>query len=959
MEQIDHLTKLHKTKEHPMNKKFCFQLLINLSLGLSICVPCAGISIDPLKIDGDNYFFYPIDGEQPKTPSTLPVSNPPVNQTKETSPTLNSANSAPSTAITPANSISDPSTTPAASTPDAPAASPNLAAPDPEQNASPQTITPGAEPLPQAGATQLPVSPTLQGINPGAPATNAPASAPAPNLPPLNPPASDVQFIKSAVAPEADLKKTILINFNNIDIIEYIRFISRISGKNFVFDENELQFNVTIVSEEPTSLENIMTALLQELRIRDLSILEEGNNLIIHRNPKVNNISTIVDDDTDFSKPSRAQIITQVFRLNTVDAEKAAAVVKPLTSAAALIEVLKDTNHLIITDLAANLQQIGNLLRSIDSPKSGLVIGQYAIKQGIPDALIDLTQKIMQPIAGEQQITLISHPISNSIFIIATPYLVERTMSIMQYLDQTQGSTQILNFKDMKYQQGQNGKWALDPTSNWRYATKIKGDNSPNGSWALDGSGDWIFTPASGDGANSEAGGPAGGAANRQTPEGEWAKDADGNWMFELAPGKQINPAKVTRPNLENNDLPVGHIERTKFFIYKLNYRQASLIEQAIRKIGISLKLTNTNADLVAAIDSIQSIDATNSLIFTGTYSSIEKMKELIEEVDRPLRQVFLELLILEVSLADSMTFAVNWASGFGGGSSAGAQAFLSAGSPLAAAMGTTIAPNRPVASGLAASPGFSLGVLGQHLTRGGVLFNSIGALVSAIHNNSRQNVVLNPKILTEDNSPAEIFVGLNTQFPTQAIANNNGNILTQNFEYRDVGTRFKVTPLIGAGDMITLDIEEEKTAIIPNPNPNITTQQQNIVLGPSVSKSRTTTRVHMPDGYFLILSGQIEDVVTWTRNQIPCIGGIPIIGAAFGERRRSVTKTNLMLFIQPRIVDTYEQMQDLTKHQQDIWKQKNRLRKSWKYEAHEALDFLNLKDEFYPKYDTGDCECE
>src|SRR5262249_17777512 len=146
-------------------------------------------------------------------------------------------------------------------------------------------------------------------------------------------------------------------------------------------------------------------------------------------------------------------------------------------------------------------------------------------------------------------------------------------------------------------------------------------------------------------------------------------------------------------------------------------------------------------------------------------------------------------------------------------------------------------------------------------LTHGGVYFNSIGALVSAIHNLLGQNIVLNPKILTEDNSPAEIFVGFNIQFPTQAIANNNGNILSQNFEYRDVGTRFKVTPLIGEGRMITLDIEEEKTDIIPNPNPqaNVPTNQ---ILGPSLSKSKTTTRVHMPDGYFLVLSGQISDKI-------------------------------------------------------------------------------------------------
>ncbi len=694
-----------------------------------------------------------------------------------------------------------------------------------------------------------------------------------------------------------------------------------------------------------------MTALLQVLRIHGLALLEQGNNLIIHRNPAVNGISTVVDGITTAGGRRKAEIVTQVFSLNTVEASRAVEIIRPLVSQAALVETLENTNHLIITDLATNVEQIGKLLKSLDSPKGGLVIGQYVVKQGVPAALIDLTQKIMLPISQEQPLTMVGHASSNSIFIVATPYIVERALSVMQYLDQTQGTTQILNVQEMRYSSeggGGGGKWELDSQGNWRYNTGIKANNEvvPQGSWTLDSSGNWKFTP--------------GGAPGGRVPEGQWVKDSNGNWFFQLAPGKKIAPDRITRRDAGAIDLPVGHIERTKFSIFKLRYRQAYLIEQSLRRIGESLRLTNTNTDLVTAIDSLQAIEATNSLIFTGTGDSLAKLKELIEEIDKPLKQVFLELLILETTLNDSLNFGVNWGTRFGGGSSAGSQAFLSASSTLPGGLDTTVAPSLPNASGLARSAGYTLGVLGQHLTHGGVYFNSIGALVSAIHNDARQNIVLNPKILTEDNSPAEIFVGLNIQFPTQAIANNNGNILSQNYEYRDVGTRFKVTPLIGEGRMITLDIEEEKTDLIPNPNPN--NQQllpSNQVAGPSLSKSKTTTRVHMPDGYFLVLSGQIQDKITSTRNQIPCLGGIPVIGAAFSEQRRQTEKSNLMLFIRPLIIETDEEMHNITKHQQDIWKNKNRLKKSWKYETQEAVRFFNLKEELYPEYDLGEVDFE
>jgi len=771
------------------------------------------------------------------------------------------------------------------------------------------------------------------------------------------------------------LPKTILINFNNVNIIEYLRFISRISNKNFIFDESDLQFNVTIISEEPATIDNTMMALLQELRIHDLGLIEQGNNLIIHRNPKVNGISKIITEELSPEQIAKLQadIVTQVFRLNTVNVDKAANLIRPLTSSVALVEVLGDSNHLVVTDISSNVIQIGKLLKGIDSPQSGLIIGQYVVKQGVPDALINLTQQIMQPIALNQPLIMVSHVGSNSVFIVATPYLVDRTLSIMQYLDQTQGTTQIINLKEGFQTENPNGQWELDENGNWRYRVPgNKSETAPEGIWSLDQNGNWKFTPGATPSPEDRWIRDANGNWVRDTtgrggprhPDGQWVKDASGTWIFQLAPGKPIAPEKLTRREPTAANLPIGHIERTKFFIYRLHYRQASLIEQSLRRIGQSLQSTTTNADLVAAIDTIQSIEATNSLIFTGTSSSLDKLKELIQEVDRPLRQVFLELLILETSLTDSLSFGVNWGSNFGGGSSAGSQAFLSTGSPLLGALNTTVAPSLPVTTGntaLAATPGFNLGVLGQHLTHGGLRFNSIGALVTALHSDSRQNIILNPKILTEDNSPAEIFVGINTQFPTQAIANDNGNILTQNFQYLDVGVRFKVTPLIGESDLITLDIEEERTDIIPNPNPNIQqTQNQNIVVGPSTSKSKTTTRVHMPNGYFLVLSGQIEDKITYLRDQVPCLGGIPILGALFSDRTHMVQKTNLMLFIRPLIIDTYEEMHSITKHEQDIWKNKNCLKSSWKYETSEALDFLNIKDAFYPNYDSGaDCECE
>ena len=99
--------------------------------------------------------------------------------------------------------------------------------------------------------------------------------------------------------------KTILINFNNVSIGEYIRFISRISGKNFIFDEKDLDFNVTVVSEGPTTIQNVMITLLQELRAHGFNMMEEGNTIMIYKNDDVRNVSKVSINDVPPPRSSR------------------------------------------------------------------------------------------------------------------------------------------------------------------------------------------------------------------------------------------------------------------------------------------------------------------------------------------------------------------------------------------------------------------------------------------------------------------------------------------------------------------------------------------------------------------------------------------------------------------------------------------------------------------------------
>lgn len=783
--------------------------------------------------------------------------------------------------------------------------------------------TPGTSTLPELQPTStIPeASPTVR-TNPRAStervSTTSTTTTTTTTAEPPTPPAPTTSPTPIVVRPvpgdTVDNTRGILINFSNVSIVEFIRFISRASNKNFIFDEANLQFNVSIVSEEPTSLDNIMAALMQVLRVHGLSLIEQGNNILIHNNKAISQVSTVVSESLpqSFAQARDSEIITRVFRLNTLDPEKAAIIIAPLISEGALVEVLQDTSHIIVTDLSSNVSNIGQLLRSLDAPNSGLVMGQYVVVNALLDSLIDLAEKVMNPISEGKPLVFVAHPPSNSIFVVSTPFLVDRALAVLNTLDINVGATRIFGSESLKFSPADvRTPSTVSPTAAPRPTEFPRIPFVEN---------------------NGGIGGGFEGAGGPRGPGPSGVLESASPW---------------------SSGLPAGHIERTKFFIHKLRYRRGEQIVDALGRVGFSLMETgSSNIDLISTIQSIQWLEGSNSLVFSGTAVTIAKVRELIDEIDTPLRQVFVEMLILETTLDDSLNYGVNFGSRFATDTAAGAQAFLSRANTLSTALDGVvpgISPLNPVS--LARDLGYNLGIIGRTVSHCGTEFSSIGALINALHDKEKTEIIMNPRILVEDNATAEIFVGINTPFKTQSIANDQGSIITNNVEFRDVGTRMKITPLISNNDIITLDILEEVSSVADTTS--LTGALSTADLGPSTRTSKTTTKVHVPNKFFLVMSGMIQQEDRRRRSQVPCLGGVPILGGLFSEKRLGFRKRNLMIFIRPQIIDTDEDIDNVTRHQQDVYRNSGRTKKMWKYEVEEALDLLNIKEPDVSLHDT------
>ncbi len=211
--------------------------------------------------------------------------------------------------------------------------------------------------------------------------------------------------------------------------------MSKITGLNFIFSEQDLPFTVTIVSKDPVTPRNIMSTLIQLLRVHDLSILEQDGNLLITPSKTVNQIATIVSSDLPEGPNGPIPIVTRVFRINNANLTTVATIVRSMLSTSSKLEISPETNQMIVTDVTTNVDKISALLASIDAPHSPLDIESYEVKHASTLELIPLGMQLVEPFKEGNPLMLIPQPGTNKIFIVSTPNLIEKTLSVFEDID--------------------------------------------------------------------------------------------------------------------------------------------------------------------------------------------------------------------------------------------------------------------------------------------------------------------------------------------------------------------------------------------------------------------------------------------------------------------------------------------------------------------------------------------
>ncbi|MCW5198406.1 type II secretion system secretin GspD [Desulfobulbus sp. F3] len=320
--------------------------------------------------------------------------------------------------------------------------------------------------------------------------------------------------------------------------------------------------------------------------------------------------------------------------------------------------------------------------------------------------------------------------------------------------------------------------------------------------------------------------------------------------------------------------------------------------EQQPAKMAATAQSSSSVASAQLSADiKITADPETNALIITASQEDYNALQDVIKQLDIPRRMVYLEALIMEVSVDRQFEIGAEW----GGLGSVQDETGTLGGGFTKSSFNLINGISKGTAGGMAS--GATLGILKKGVKIGGAYFPNLGAVVNAFQKDSDINIIATPQILTTDNKEANITVGENVPYITSKNSSSSGSSQDYtNYEYKDVGTTLKITPQINQANLLRLAIGVEVTRL----------KSEAGVATPTTYKRSAATTVVVHNQEIVVIGGMIGQDATSGDYKVPLLGDVPVLGWLFKTHENSARKTNMFIFIAPRIVDSAPELADL-----------------------------------------------
>ncbi|MGE5300784.1 MAG: type II secretion system secretin GspD [Acidobacteriota bacterium] len=626
----------------------------------------------------------------------------------------------------------------------------------------------------------------------------------------------------AAASPETKKSaNNVTFNFVDVDLPVITKFISEITGKNFIFDE-KVKGKITIIAPSKLSIDEAFNLFTSVLDLKGFTVVPSGVDaykIIPAADAKQQGLRVLTE-----GAPVNESYVARLISLKSVSAEDALHFFQPLISKDGHISVFGPGNLLLVIDSGTNVDKILSLTELID--KQALTEMPEVIP--LRHASADTVAKILNEGMGKARTrTVPGQPSAEGATAIADSRL-----------------NAVVLFGDRSIRESMK---ALIPL---------------------------IDTPA---------------------PEAQ---------------------GRVNVYFLENADAT----ELSKVLEGMIKGTQA---QKPAGAAGTPVTPFEAAGGITITADK-----ASNSLVVVASPADYQNLSQIIKQLDKRRRQVYVEAMIVEASMDKLRALGTQWRA-----------SATKDGKPIAIGGFGTI-DQTTFQSILLGLQGASAGGLGNFLTVPVSTVNSDGtvttntltvpgfaALFSLNDFHDTVNVLSSPQLLTSDNKEAEILVGENVPFVSQSqttsaigVSSSGSAVsgIVNSIVRQDVGIILKLTPQITEGDHVKLDIYQEISQV-KNQSDALT-----VSLGPTITKRSTKTSVVVKDNQIVVIGGLMQENDEETVTKMPFLGDIPILGWLFKTKNVTRSKTNLLVFLNPHVIKEPARLAQITERKQKEFAVKN-----------------------------------
>ena len=681
--------------------------------------------------------------------------------------------------------------------------------------------------------------------------------------------------VRPALRPTSLPATQIALRFENVSVTSVLEQLSRDYGFEIPINEAPASVRVDVISLQPVSPDEAVRILNAALRPKGYTAITNGRLLKVVARDKAKKgaIPVYVGSDPT-AIADTDDLITQVIPVTGLDAVKLRQDLTPLIGTEADVTSNAASNSIVITDVSCNIKRVVKIIADLDQRQAGSSeIKVVRLKNADAEAAAKLVMAIFRPdqsqssnsspfpfpVLGGRGGRAVGGPMligppgmggfsdgrpqsassadenaqgkinaaadsrTNTVVVSGPPETVRVVVGMLNELDSNPGSEQTFFMYRLKNADASNLQGVLNALfGNGSSAGSSSSQRKSVGSSRSSSSSGL----SSGFGSNSRGGGMGGGNSFGGPSLG----------------GTGIANAGAYPGGGFGVGAPGGATS-------------SSGSRMAQELAGQVIVVADTD---------------TNSLLVTTATKYEQRVRDIIKELDGPVPQVLIKVLIAEVTHDNNADFGTDF----------------------------SILNTRP--NGHGQSFGQTFGLPSQGLVIN-FLESNLNATLHLLAQQNKLDVLSRPYILASDNQEAYVMVGQEVPIVTSNYTTSLGQTVS-NYQYQDVGIILDVIPHINPDRVVTLQVAPQISQLTA----------QTVTVGPGVNvpviaSRQATSQVAIKDGQTIVIGGLMQDQKTLTVNKIPILGDIPIVKYAFSRTIVDKTKTELLIFLTPHVAPNPE----------------------------------------------------